>query len=419
MYPLLALSAENPTRHKLRSNWRYTDIFRQENPTEPGGFLYSWSSDTTWDIAYQRQSISCGYHVSDFQGELNKLVNRAGTISFEMPNRFLRLGYSMPLAQSTLQSHLDLGHDPGIGFAYESPAWHSSLKLNQQRAEVNYEIATDSGTIPFKWLFAELATGAASSTCSAELTLSAFIPIAQDSLYDNSLSSYQAAIGYEAQLCDRFRANLSANYLHSSARLRYKGDLYGKLDQLNLLSSSMAISHDTNHISCKLGLNTYHSRLGEDSYFDIWPFSAWDAFLAHRTRIKRFDLDSLSPFVGIHYQRKAEHTAGVSFTLGSTYNHHFGTESLLIRNRRVVLYPFLFSYEDLDFELMDRIDAHLQLNLGLSYSSGASAVKLDLTQLAPIKWDKIKDIDLDPGPSATKTRQWGGTSLSLSLSLGF
>lgn len=419
IYPLFALFAENPASHDLGSTWRYTDVFRQDNPGEASGYLYALSSDTAWDIVYRGQRLSCGYHFSDLRGKLRRLASGAGSIGLEMPNSYLRLGYSVPLAQKSLHTQLDLGATPGLGLGLETPSWQTFFSLHRQRAEINYDIGTDSGEIPFDWAKAELSFAPASTAHFPKINLSAIIPMDRDSLYENSLHIYQAGIAYDAPISDLFRTNLQANYLHASARLRYKKETYGKLDQLNLLSTGAELIQENKHFSYHLGINSYHSRLGEDSYFDIWPFSAWDAFLAHRTRIKRFDIDSISPFAGIDCQNQAENRSGLRYTLAAYCHHHFSAEDLLIRNRRVVLYPFLFSYEDLDFELTERIDAHLQLNAGLSYALRASSIKLDITQLAPIKWSKIKDLDIHPEPSAAKTRQWGGTAISLSLNFSF
>jgi len=248
-----------------------------------------------------------------------------------------------------------------------------------------------------------------------------YLPVKRDSLFFNALYIYDANVKYERKLSEKMSIQMRGSMLHSSATLQYKGDKYGKLDRLFMLSPSLAMSYKTAHLEYSGGCNSYHTFIGDDSYFDIWPFSAWDAFLAHRTRIKRFHINSVSPFAGIEYRSRDTDEPGLTFSCKMTYNHHFLDDDILIKNRRVVLYLFLFSYEDLHFDFSDDLDAHLELKPTIYYHFSDGSIALEITQLAPIKWSKLTDWDAHApsGPTGEKTNQWGGTQAQLSISVCF
>lgn len=426
MYPLFLSAFSAPdANQELFSSFEYTDFFRQSSTEDANGFLYRYAFHNAWDVEYRIGLVSCQYNDLQLRGQLSKFTDRSGQIDFEMPQQFMRLKVAKEMGAYTLETQLDLGRDlgAGLGFGRQSPAgqWNASLFLNERRAELDYTVQNSKGYIPFYWLDAGALAEWEIESHAASLNLHATIPSDQDSLFFNALNVYSAEARSHHTLSEDWELKCRGDYLYASARLKYRGDQYGHLDGLNMLSGGAELIRHRGRRACSIGLDTYHTWIGDDSYFDIWPFTAWDTFLAHRTRIKRLHLSLYSPFLGLSYQNKAPEEQGWRYRGQFSYHHHFQAEDILIRNRKVVLYPFLFSYEDVDFELLNKLDAHVELKMQFSYRYYCGGINLEIAQLAPIKWSRISDLDFEApsDPEAGKRRQWGGTSVILSANLRF
>lgn len=422
MYPLF-VHAHNPDR--IQSHNRYIDFYRQTSDSEPEGYLYAYDSHSLWEFYHRGYKISCGYYDSNLRGQISALTDEGGILDFAAPVRYLSLELGRDIANHSFKARVELAKDPGAGITYETSfegkSCQVSLETRKARAALDYAIAGDLGSIPFHWLKSNLTMRFVDQYKSTDIKASAYFPTLHDSLFANDLNMYGLHFEQLRRAGDNTQIKLQASYFYSSARLRYKGELYGKLDHLNLFKLGIDVGCKNQHLDWTLGINSYHSFIDDDSYFDIWPFSAWDAFLAHRSRIKRFHINSCSPFAGLLYHSASPDAEGPAFWGAISYHHHFMESDILLKNRKVVLYPFLFSYESIKFDVSEDLDAHLEIKPKFCYRYSGGEIELEITQLLPLKWRKILDYDggePSQGPGK-KTKQWGGTQARLNLNFLF
>ncbi|MDD3283018.1 MAG: hypothetical protein PHY41_06050 [Candidatus Cloacimonetes bacterium] len=424
MYPHLAFSEVITSSNHIDSDWLYSDLYRRHCKDEISGYLIFYATKNSWELSHNTREYTFSYTDQSMIGKMYNVAEQGDEINLSVPNRYLRISHQRQLRNNQLFGNLDLGRDygAGIGFGHNSDwgEWVISLNANRQQAEIEHCIKGRYGTIPFAWVKTQLNSEFCRNNHASSLQLMAYMPSSDDSLFQNSLKLFGAEALYTFPISNLLRMKLASTYLHSSAELRYRGEQYGKLDIFNVLTAGGEIQIYKAKAMCRAGVNSYNSWINEDSYFDIWPFTAWDAFLAHRTRIKSLNVNSLLPYIGVAYD--SAHERGLNYKADCTYNQYIGKDDILLKNRRVVLYPFIFAYEDFEVDLLDELDAYIEVNIGCSYRFGGVCLSLDLNQLAPINWIHIKESIFGSHSQSTgakRIQEWGGSTVNFKVDICF
>jgi len=425
MYPLFICASTNNPANQIQSSYEYINFYRLETDDGLSGYLNHYASDSFWHIEHKKRRLSVGYHDHALRGQLSNLSSRSGKIDFLVPRSYLSISARHSLAHQDIGSTIELGRDPGVSVELSNlQAFHAlgiKASISKQSAEIRHQIGNSEGIIPFQWTTAEISADIPRAPIAAKLCFQALLPAQSDSLFHNDLKMLRADIELSCPLPKNLSLGFKSHYLHAKASLQYKGDMYGKIDNLNLVSTEAGISKHHDRWNGSLGIRSYHSFIGEDTYFDIWPFTAWDTFLAHRTRVKRFHINSISPFTELEYQSCDEEDLGLRYRSGIGYSQHVVSEDIHIRNRKVVVYPFLFSYEDMELELTNKLDAHVDLTILLSYRWEKATVSLSARQILPIDFSELFSggIDSWTSPSSKQRKQSGGSSVNLQVGLSF
>lgn len=434
IYPL-CLSAQTDTssdvepdacpQRQIYSSLELIDYYQIKTRRDPQGFLYSYSFKAGWDQRHGFGRLAFEYRQQNLIGEISNLHNEDDRIDFDMPDSGLRIDCKIRKNNITYNPLLILGNDFGGGFACElessGASWQGALSAKNHHAYLNYKVLSHSGEIPFHWVLAKAAAGYRRNTLVASLWAEKTLPYASDSLYSNRVFISRIGLTGEYGWNQSWIASASTAFTNAGAELRYRGEQYGKLDILRCLEFYSKVEKRTERLHYGFGVDAWLSGIGDDSYFDIWPFTAWDIFLAHRTRIKSFTIQAASPHLGALYSSKRETENGFGFSAGLSYHHLFHSEDILIRNRIVVMYPFFFTYENYRYDFHDDVNGYFKLPLRLGYRFSKTKISLEAQQLAPIKWSNIFKTDIiDPVPDPDSgRRQWGGSSIKLSFSAGW
>lgn len=417
--------AQATAQDSIYSSLAYTDFYRVTSKSETEGYLYRYRFSTGWKHFFQNGELSCELNKANLVGRISRLDKADDRIDFSMPNTSLWVDYTRNFRDLTLANRLDFSKDMGANIQLKHLSDSSSKEIGfaakMGRAKIDYCVGSDRGNIPFYWVKtgAELAYRTASM--DMELQLSQSNPYQDDEQFYNKLFVNEVSGKTEYRFTNNLSSSIAVHALQADASFYYKGEQYAKLDNARFASVKMALAKQDGRFCYNGGIDSYLCRLDEDSYFDIWPFTAWDLFLAHRTRIKSFTVDAVSPYLGLSYQTKERKSSGLWMGSSFSYHHVFHNEDVILRNRRIVLYPFLFTYDTQHYNWKDDLDAYLNLELNAGYNHSRVSTSISVKQLVPIQWSKISDIQsLEPSSeTGSRTRQWGGTTLVLNLSMQF
>ncbi len=368
------------------------------------------------------KQLSAVYNKYQLKGMYALYPKVSDCLKLNMPDEYLELSMGFPLAFLNLTPSVKLGDQPGYALKTQTllPETEYQLELSTQEAnaDLSYSIGKEKGTIPFAWQHSTAEAEAETRMFKLNLGAEIISPMVCDSLYNNSINALllHAAMSYKPSLKCRFAIN--ANYLDSSADLRYNDGVYGSIENLRALNISTSVQRDFSHLSCKLGFATYFSGIGSDSYVDIWPFTFLDTFLSHRTRIKKLGVEVYSPEAELSYRAKNDPAEGLDYRISLAYHHLFHNENVVIKNRKAVIYPFLFTYTTNTYNWHDELDAYIHVPIMASYTLGKAKVQLNLAQLVPIKWSKVSPSSTpSPEPSQQlRKREWGGLSCGINFS---
>lgn len=423
IYPLFLFSLLDTSQ--LSTLWDYTDFFHLKQKDDLSGSLNTIHYSYNWLIQEKDTRFDCAYMNQQIKGNLKHLANPQDRIDLELPTSFLRLKFRKPMNGLYFSSGILLGKSPGLSLGIEGSdplaSWEITGSIASKSASINHAVASDSGTIPFRWRQSDILLKVATAHAKAQVKLNMAFPTPGDSLFNNALNIQNARLDIKYLVSESYQANFLAQILHASGDFSYKKERYAKLDNLHLHWLSAGFQKENAISSWGLGVQAYHTAIGEDSYFDIWPFSAWDTFLAHRTRIKRLHIFALLPFAKLSVHNPTSTNPPLKYDASLSYFHHFAQEDIQIKNRRVVLYPFLFTYEDLDLKLIDKLDAHMDLNILLGYEISKLAICLQARQLIPLKYSTIfsQNATSPSTDTSTQRKQWGGLNISLNAALNF
>ncbi|MBN2828819.1 MAG: hypothetical protein JXR56_00700, partial [Candidatus Cloacimonetes bacterium] len=301
----------------------------------------------------------------------------------------------------------------------DSGFWKIATSMRQSKSEIDYDVQSNRGLIPFRWLTSE--TQVEYQTFKRTMSLNAhFIsPQKADGSFHNRCWSSSFNTLYHQQLSRKFDIGLEGDYSLMGADWRYNGEQYGKLDKVELFHATGWISYQPRSSLTLIGGGKwFSSRCGDDSYLDIWPFSFMDVFLDSRTRLKKADIDALSPFLSATWKKGFRYgSLSGELKLTAEYNHLFQKQDIVIKQRYYIMFPFFLGYDTNEYDFSNEIDGYFVLPISTTLAWKEWTLSCKIQQVIPVKW---KDIDLqDSNPNQTsqnKTRDSGGTRLIIVLS---
>jgi len=412
IYPFLLQGTEAAD---VYSDLELTDYYHFDATNEPHGYLIGYAATMGYRREIGKHKLEIQYHKEELLGQISHLSAPDDRISLTIPEEYLRIKYRVPTPRFDYCPGIALGQDLGLSIGLDSNSrrfpYYGELIAQMQRATVSYQIDTESGDIPFYWIKGSLKAGLKTDHYDTWLSYQGTFPYRSDSLFANAVNVHSIRYNLVADW-EPVTASAAIEYGRVVADLEYRGEQYGKIDNLQYMTLNSSIFKAQARWSYGLELDGFMSGSGSDSYFDIWPFTFWDTFLAHRTRLKSMTVDAISPGLSVNYSTKADSVDGWRFQLGFGYHHLFHNEDILLKNRRVVLYPFVYTYDSDHYNWQDDIDAYVSLPVVLGYRFKRGNVGIALQQLAPVHWNDLShgsghQVDPSPDPSSTKSR-WGG-----------
>ncbi len=411
--------------YRIYSKWTGTDFYHEYQDGEYRRYLVSADALQVFSCVTNGDSINVEYRQGTLQGKYGHLNEPEDFLKLEMPVNRLSIRPSWHLGEYRLSPQFTVGDGFGMKLNAELPGKASSkqveLGVMPQHAEVSYRIGAESGAIPFAWNVAQAGLKGSFGAYHSEMDIYGIYPGKGDSLLDNRLYGMGIATDTKRSLSGQYILGLSSFYGIAAARLNYRSEEYGRLDNFQLGYLALGAQKLGNSFESSFKLHACLTGSGADTYFDIWPFTFWDTFLASRTRLKKLHMYLISPEIAGTWKwgQTADKVQG---SLGLSYSHLFHHEDVIHKNRIVILYPFFYGYETFRYDWHDEVDALVRIPLKLSYKIPSGSIGLSLVQVLPFRWSKLfaDSGDSEPvEPDGDKAFKWGGLSGALQLNLSF
>ncbi len=401
----------------------YFDYFHISNSLGEKHFLYAKN------YIYQDRFYNNNYELSlSFQKSTNKFytnnlsdINDCFNISYESPK--LSIGVSKNFNRLQIYGDVSYSTKPGGSLHFIIPlktgrfSFKSSLKPLDYK--LNYDVQTADGYIPLSVYLFHNQVSLSIRKFRFQTSVLPLLPIKRQGHFSNQIYGFITGgeLNYEFH---RLNSSLQFHYGNISAKLKYKGDNYGYLDHLQFyhyLVCSKVRFYKNQHFS--LGITGMKTWIKPGTYFDIWPFTYWDVFLASRTRLKKFDNTLNLPFISINsifpfYIKELR--ASVSCAIG--YYHFLLESDIIYKERYFIIYPIMFGYKTKRLEISPDIDGIFRINVNSSLQYRNFQLSIIANQLIPIDFSKVSKAP-SPGEDKIKKKEKGGTHISVSLGYNF
>lgn len=406
------------------SNSHYYDIYRCHDIKNPGGYAlgykYLFGSGTRVGNFF----IEAAYNRNVISGKIDNLSEMKDHVRFNYAEEFTKLSCSTKIGKNIPSVSLFVGTSPGMEVRFRRKSrqfWSNYLvSYQEEKANISYDVRDEKGIIPFSFSKSSIQGSICTVLTKHDFQYTIWLPGERHAQFDNRLSFQDMNIRNSLILPKGIRSDLSARYRIFSGKLKYDGEQYAYIDYLQMIDIHLKMTKQYEHSIWGFGSDYYHTWSGSDSYFDIWPFTAWDIFLANRTRLKSFDIDCFIPTVSYEYQNSFSiMKTPITYSINPSYSHVFHKEDLEIKNRIVVMYPFLFAYEIYDYQA-NNLDGYFSIPLKSEFNIGRVLIQLKISQLVPVNWNQmINKPSSTTTTSHNKKTEWGGTFYNLDLSLPF
>lgn len=410
---------------RIYSHWTATDFYHYYQDGGYQRYLVAATAVQGFSSITGNDSITVEYQRQTLAGKYGQLHEADDFISLEMPVSRLKIRPSWRLGDYQLSPQFSVGDGFGMNLHLAQPHKQRlqimELGVQQQHAELSYQIGAESGAIPFAWNLVQAKLEGRLGAFQRRAELYGIFPGKGDSLFDNRIQGLAVTYDLQRQIKDNYLARLSSYYGITQARLNYREEEYGKLDKLQMAYLGLGVKRQGDSFDASLKLHTCLTGSGDDTYFDIWPFTYWDTFLASRTRLKKLQMYLISPEISSTW-KWGQHPGKLHGSLGLSYNHLFHHEDVIHKNRIVILYPFFYGYETFRYDWHDELDAVVRIPLKLGYRLSQGSIELSLLQVLPFRWSQLfaGGGDSGPGePDENKAFEWGGLSCALQLNLLF
>ena len=282
------------------------------------------------------------------------------------------------------------------------------------RFKLEYDIHNLSSFFPFGYAIIDKKFGYRNRYCTSILTHQNIV-----SDKDNSDKYPSNIFGQNISWLNEWKhqnyiLNFFISKLNLSVSFEYKNKEFFKIDKLSLFYTRLRIKKKFNYLNFTFGSEYYRFGVGDDSYFDIWPFSVWTAIYDFdKIRLKEFNVELIQPFIQVEKVfgcQKSKHK------LTFNYSHLFFDNNYFYKKRKIIfVYPQYISYTgtlDLDIDAIVELKYDLYLLVNNKFN-----LKFMLSQKIPIDYDTICHISGDELKPDKNTH--GGTKISLTLDYFF
>ncbi|MCK4359809.1 MAG: hypothetical protein KAW92_13920 [Candidatus Cloacimonetes bacterium] len=207
--------------------------------------------------------------------------------------------------------------------------------------------------------------------------------------------------------------------MSASAYFEYKDQKFCKLDKFSLFFARFNVEKKIRNYDFIIGSEYYKFSIGDDSYFDIWPFSAWTAIYDFdRIRFKELNFELIQPFIQLE---KIFQWVKTKNKLSFNYSHLFFDNNYFYKKREIIFgIPMYTKDYKGSFDL--EIDAIVELKYDLFYPiNNKFNIRFLLSQKIPIDYNKLRRTAGDgvsDEPKLGKNKH-GGTMVSLTLNYIF
>lgn len=423
IYPYFIQNSQPDSESYHNIDFRYSNLYRKRATNEPDGFADILSYKTGSSIQIGKHYFYVSYTKDRFTARINALKNEADLLEFITQKEQLALSGKWQLPGHQITGSIFLSESPGLYLEQKNTGmtqFGTGLGISMGSADVNYNVNGIDGNIPFNWYKLDANCFLRKAGNKINLRYSSTIPAKPENKFDNKLFANDFSLALTQRINSKISFYGSANYTHNYAELFYDKTQYAKLDNLHSFYSNLSMTYrQKQELSYSLGCKTYFSRIGDDSYIDIWPFTYWDMFMAHRTRIKAADINSILPYFSVSYDKNVR-LGNSHLKLNATleYDQLFHNADIIVKNRRVVLYPFLFAYDTDYYDLETDIDGFFVLPLQLSIQKWGVEAGIAFEQLIPVDWGYFTKSHPALEPSdGKKTHESGGTDFRFYFSL--
>jgi hypothetical protein len=294
------------------------------------------------------------------------------------------------------------------------------VEVKPSTAGWEHRVGAASGTIPLSYYSFKTSAGLSTGRLDIDTGLSRLFPVRKEEPFHTSIEGYliEADLGYGWGKTSRFTAR--GQYTDASAEFLYDGSSYGYVTGFRVLTYDVEQAWSlAPHHRVSVGVTGLSTRLGDRSYFDIWPFTYWDAFMNYRTRPDHLAADLHMPYVGyrcdLGYDRGALRTRN---RLDLTYYHLLVDSNIAYKERYFVLWPVLMAYKPTHVEVDGVPDGLVRLRLGSSLKYGRLSANVTLSQLVPIRFGHLQASGGGGGGGGIGEDRHGGFYASLSVAYG-
>lgn len=282
------------------------------------------------------------------------------------------------------------------------------------RFKLEFDIHNLSSFFPFGYAIIDKKVGYKNRYCTSILTHQNIV-----SDKDNRDKYPSNIFGQNITWTNEFKyknyiLNFFISKLNFSGIFKYKSNEFLKLDNLSLFYTRLGIKKNNKCLDLTLGSEYYRFSVGDDSYFDIWPFSVWTAIYDFdRIRLKELNVELIQPFIQVEKEfvwQKSKHK------LSFNYSHLFFDNNYFYKKRKIIfIYPQYISYTgsfNLDIDAIVELKYDFYLSINNKFN-----IKFILSQKIPIDYSTFHHISVDELKPDKNTH--GGTKISLTLDYFF
>jgi hypothetical protein len=408
----------------LYTDVNFSDIYHLNTEGEYNQYLYHYRFHTGWVSTTPNRVFIAEYQNEAIKGRYAYYPDLYNRISFNKSHERLYLSYKLLLDKVNINPYFFLGDNMGFGLSAHCTSGYSNYSIesntSQHAASFAYQIEKEAGTIPFRWINNSIKLSASKQFLGTSLSVADISALPCDGAFTNNLDGLIVATNIDLSLPNNLSASLQASYIDIDAKLNYNSSQYGSIDNFRSLVVNSQLRKKYYNLDSDLGFSAFFSGIGSESYIDIWPFTYLDVFLAHRTRFKQLGIEAYSPSLSFTYYGSRKQVQGLNYSIGLNYNHVFHKEEIVVRNRKAVLYPFLFTYTTDTYNWQDDLDAIVRIPLQASYRHGRLFAELNINQMLPFKWSKVFSSDSGSSSEAEAApRQWQWGGLNCGVTIGY
>jgi len=297
-----------------------------------------------------------------------------------------------------------------------------TLSLNSEIKKVNldfdYFINSNEGMIPLSFSYFENQISIKSKNGKAAISHAHFYSDKTKSGFSSDINgNYKSLdLSYKYKI---FEFSLKLLDLSLSAEFRSDDQLYAKLDSFTLSSFFAEIAvKATKNINITAGFRNINTNLGENSSFELWPFTAWDIFLIKKVRLKKFDNDLKLPYVGVNYSLASKKRRFSWHITNSLHYYFFFYDSdIVYKERKWIVYGLLAKYKTSYVDPNFDPDAILRLNIDIKTQYNKLYLGAIFSQIIPVSYDSLFSDDMFS--SDDKKDISGGSYLKLYAGIEF